>query len=131
MRRRPPRFTRTDTLFPYPTLFRSLAVGGEDRFAKLFLMLFIGLLDQWHARAARHMVHPHLAGAERATGGEMLLGDEELAVGRPARLIEQAEILLRTLALVAARSEEHTSELQSLMRLSYAVFCLTKKKKNK
>src|SRR3546814_4523377 len=65
-------------------------------------MLFIGLLDQWHARAARHMVHPHLAGAERATGGEMLLGDEELAVGRPARLIEQAEILLRDLALVAA-----------------------------
>src|SRR3546814_6478649 len=47
----------------------------------LFLMLFIGLLDQWHARAARHMVHPHLAGAERATGGEMLLGDEE-QIGR-------------------------------------------------
>src|SRR3546814_18046767 len=48
------------------------------------------------------MVHPHLAGAERATGGEMLLSDEELAVGRPARMIEQAEILLRDLALVAA-----------------------------
>src|SRR3546814_5421543 len=103
----------------------------------------------------------------------MLLGDEERAVGRPARLIEQAEILLRDLALVAAvavhqpdivaaravgdegdalavgrearlmlkgetlgdsrrrpaldrRSEEHTSELQSLMRISYAVFCLQK-----
>src|SRR3546814_12052672 len=65
-------------------------------------MLFIGLLDQWHARAARHMVHPHLAGAERATGGEMLLGDEERAAGRPARLIEPAEILPPDPALVAA-----------------------------
>src|SRR3546814_14523521 len=48
------------------------------------------------------MVHPHLAGAERATGGEMLLGDEELAIGRPARLVEEAEIFLRDLALIAA-----------------------------
>src|SRR3546814_12357176 len=78
MIRRPPRSTRTDTLFPYTTLFRSLRAlvldeaGGEEQCAPLLLL------------------------------------------GRGAH----------------CRSEEHTSELQSLMRISYAVFCLKKKKKN-
>ena len=48
------------------------------------------------------MIEPDFAGAERAPGGEMLLGDDELTVGTPARLVEQAEIFLRQLALVAA-----------------------------
>src|SRR3546814_3593740 len=73
MIRRPPRSTRTDTLFPYTTLFRSPA--GEDR----------AVADLWRWRSA---------------------------------------------STRAIRSEEHTSELQSLMRISYAVFCLKKNKKN-
>src|SRR3546814_10891463 len=81
MIRRPPRSTRTDTLFPYTTLFRSVAAGrvGRRRFLEDFL--------------------------DRALRG---LG----------QLIRQE------------RSEEHTSELQSLMRISYAVFCLKKKTTN-
>src|SRR3546814_2677136 len=89
MIRRPPRSTRTDTLFPYTTLFRSRTQ-------------FDG--DAGHAHAARNVA----AGQPQAIE----------AVGQAAR-IERPE-----------RSEEHTSELQSLMRISYAVFCL-KKKKNK
>src|SRR3546814_3190474 len=90
MIRRPPRSTRTDTLFPYTTLFRS------------------GRL----ARGLRRPPHP------RRHGG---------AVVRERRLRARApgEGGLRP----DARSEEHTSELQSLMRISYAVFCLKKKKK--
>src|SRR3546814_9089816 len=84
MIRRPPRSTRTDTLFPYTTLFRSQAVGAEE-----------GELDVV-----------------------------------PILLIDGAVEALRAEARFP-RSEEHTSELQSLMRISYAVFCLKKKKKTR
>src|SRR3546814_6190302 len=87
MIRRPPRSTRTDTLFPYTTLFRSQAD------ARL-----------WPGRRARMRRRPALLPLQR-------LSDH--AVARRVRW----------------RSEEHTSELQSLMRISYAVFCLKKKKK--
>src|SRR3546814_6795553 len=90
MIRRPPRSTRTDTLFPYTTLFRSAARSRRDP-------------DQ---RARRQAVQ----GADRRRR-------------RPFR----PRFLLRP-AAAAGRSEEHTSELQSLMRISYAVFCLKKKK---
>src|SRR3546814_1235528 len=89
MMRRPPRSTRTDTLFPYTTLFRSL---DHRQFAQ-----------------ARHR---HLQGARdrrRGQGQDMDVGLQPL---QPF--------------LVNDRSEEHTSELQSLMRISYAVFCLKK-----
>src|SRR3546814_10916638 len=86
MIRRPPRSTRTDTLFPYTTLFRSADLAAPPRGA-----------------ADRHPLH-RIAGTARAHGAHP-----------PRRL--------RSL-----RSEEHTSELQSLMRISYAVFCLKKKK---
>src|SRR3546814_17504750 len=78
MIRRPPRSTRTDTLFPYTTLFRSVRVDQRQRF---------DVVDE---------------GRER----------------QPAAVDVRRRI----------RSEEHTSELQSLMRISYAVFCLKKKK---
>src|SRR3546814_4269743 len=84
MIRRPPRSTRTDTLFPYTTLFRSLSL--------------------YPARPAR---------AER--GGDDGEVGGLLQLPRPHRSADDA------------RSEEHTSELQSLMRISYAVFCLKKK----
>src|SRR3546814_6630908 len=83
MIRRPPRSTRTDTLFPYTTLFRSL---GEGR----------------------------IRGS--AEGGHGRSGDRGSRRGRDGLLRHRRN-----------RSEEHTSELQSLMRTSYAVFCLKKK----
>src|SRR3546814_2091575 len=95
MIRRPPRSTRTDTLFPYTTLFRS------------------------QQQAALHEGLPHEAEVQ-------LLEIPDAAVhelGRPAR---RAAAPIPRLDH-ADRSEEHTSELQSLMRISYAVFCLKKK----
>src|SRR3546814_7058312 len=79
MRRRPPRSTRTDTLFPYTTLFRSIL--GKEAQLKLVLACLL---------ARGHLLIEDIPGM--------------------------------------GRSEEHTSELQSLMRISYAVFCLKKKK---
>src|SRR3546814_6800696 len=97
MIRRPPRSTRTDTLFPYTTLFRSptgaltLAIEPEARINEL------ALREQLAARGYYEAVNLSFVAAD-------LLADW-------------------------GRSEEHTSELQSLMRISYAVFCLKKKKK--
>src|SRR3546814_2952625 len=99
MIRRPPRSTRTDTLFPYTTLFRSL-VGGhvrEDEAHHLRRVEVLGDLDRVLLRHA-----------------------DPLRVRAPDRQGADSVSL--------ARSEEHTSELQSLMRISYAVFCLKKKK---
>src|SRR3546814_9085451 len=85
MIRRPPRSTRTDTLFPYTTLFRSLALAGVR------------------------------------VGAEALLGQPGAGHAVLERSVGKGLLAL-------CRSEEHTSELQSLMRISYAVFCLKKKK---
>src|SRR3546814_7942691 len=86
MIRRPPRSTRTDTLFPYTTLFRSAA--------------------RWALARLRRRDH-----------------DRAVALGHGEAV--------DPLARCQHRSEEHTSELQSLMRISYAVFCLKKKKTNR
>src|SRR3546814_4990496 len=98
MIRRPPRSTRTDTLFPYTTLFRSIA-GHPEGMIK-FRVLALTPVVPYGRRA--HVV----------------------SRGDPERLfyLLEAKIL---------RSEEHTSELQSLMRISYAVFCLKKKNTTK
>src|SRR3546814_11419198 len=95
--RRPPRSTRTDTLFPYTTLFRS------DRYG-LAVHVF-----RHQPRAVGRDHRPHHARADTA---ENAAGDDDL-IGRGDGHDD--------------RSEEHTSELQSLMRISYAVFCLKKK----
>src|SRR3546814_9192004 len=100
MIRRPPRSTRTDTLFPYTTLFRSGAARGDARLSPL-----------GGCRGAGD-------GGDRADAGRGCAADVRAWRTR----------LLRTLRF---RSEEHTSELQSLMRISYAVFCLKKKNKLK
>src|SRR3546814_5864891 len=99
MIRRPPRSTRTDTLFPYTTLFRS----EQGRQARR------------RARGAGHACR-HRARRGRAVEeqGQAPCDPQTLSLGKGAEL--------------RARSEEHTSELQSLMRNSYAVFCLKKKK---
>src|SRR3546814_7648511 len=103
MRRRPPRSTRTDTLFPYTTLFRSLETGAGD-----VRMAGRNLRDL--ARGDEHALD--LGGLVGATHPAA-----DAAVGAAAGADSRH------------RSEEHTSELQSLMRISYAVFCLKKKNK--
>src|SRR3546814_7799280 len=94
MIRRPPRSTRTDTLFPYTTLFRSALAARQ--LARIAGQIAPGETDEVHH-----------------------LGRLALPVGTVADFVD---------AQRQGRSEEHTSELQSLMRISYAVFCLKKKK---
>src|SRR3546814_4468771 len=105
MIRRPPRSTRTDTLFPYTTLFRSQDTGGAIKGANRF-DTFWGGGDQ--ARA--------IAGGMSARGTAFVLLPRDTIT----RLTAEGRF-------EAPRSEEHTSELQSLMRTSSAVFCLKKK----
>src|SRR3546814_3418877 len=93
MIRRPPRSTRTDTLFPYTTLFRSLL--------------------------------------ERCGVGSRLVSFDANAFSTYAGLDLRGVRVICLSYMNAGRSEEHTSELQSLMRISYAVFCLKKKKQIK
>src|SRR3546814_1019584 len=98
MIRRPPRSTRTDTLFPYTTLFRSLRGGIPLSSALCFRrlpMLSVYQPPTIQMTGDRHCFCPALPGT--------------------------------SIHFADARSEEHTSELQSLMRISYAVFCLKKK----
>src|SRR3546814_9922953 len=104
MIRRPPRSTRTDTLFPYTTLFRSARLAARSAGSQ-------------RARSeARHDDrHAHSCGSHH-------VGVDAPAGGRQPHRYSRAR---------CTRSEEHTSELQSLMRISYAVFCLKKKKKTK
>src|SRR3546814_9171343 len=97
MIRRPPRSTRTDTLFPYTTLFRSQRIEQDAR--------------------------------QRLEWGQRMgtaVDDLQRVAGQLQRV--SAGIWLDRLKEWLSRSEEHTSELQSLMRISYAVFCLKKKK---
>src|SRR3546814_1319564 len=102
MIRRPPRSTRTDTLFPYTTLFRSLS------------MVRMALAE------TRSLI-------QRFSLATQNLRSCKLGMKRRRVLFMACETLLPV--VVRLRSEEHTSELQSLMRISYAVFCLKKKKK--
>src|SRR3546814_4200710 len=90
MIRRPPRSTRTDTLFPYTTLFRSMAIDAVERLR--------AVAELSELRSQEVQLEQAIAVVRRALGDAL-----------------------------TARSEEHTSELQSLMRISYAVFCLKKK----
>src|SRR3546814_5961503 len=106
MIRRPPRSTRTDTLFPYPTLFRS-------RLARSF-----------RQPRARPPADPDRDGRQP---------EDSATLARNAGMASGARAALRVAGagrrgVDRFRSEEHTSELQSLMRISYAVFCLKKKK---
>src|SRR3546814_3912835 len=112
MTRRPPRSTRTDTLFPYTTLFRACHLqGGGHRGA---------------ARASDEQ--PLLAGDPAGHGEADGVADRDDLVDHGGVVGRRPEVLADALDEVgAARSEEHTSELQSLMRISYAVFCLKKK----
>src|SRR3546814_9764619 len=107
MIRRPPRSTRTDTLFPYTALFRS---------GNLLLTPLVGADGEVYAMSKGSL----------AVGGLGVTGQDgsQIIVNVPSsgRIPDGA-----TVERMVDRSEEHTSELQSLMRISYAVFCLKKK----
>src|SRR3546814_5576026 len=140
MIRLPPRSTRTDTLFPYPTLFRS-ALAHDPRLADRQHEI----VDVVHVEAAaiEQLVFEEddgIFGADRGFQQPLGIGG---VIGRDHDQAGDARIpgceilaVLRADARRGAvrttehdrRSEEHTSELQSLMRISYAVFCLEKKK---
>src|SRR3546814_1347204 len=109
MIRRPPRSTRTDTLFPYTTLFRSLDGHRHCPAAGVLRARRAVELDRGRTRSG--------LGARRDDP------DRALVTASPLRS--------RRRGARRPRSEEHTSELQSLMRISYAVFCLKKKTKHK
>src|SRR3546814_6388069 len=96
MIRRPPRSTRTDTLFPYTTLFRSHDFTVSECPCRAVISL-------------------------PATASQSFMVPSSLPDNNFAPLLANTQVLTRW------RSEEHTSELQSLMRISYAVFCLKKK----
>src|SRR3546814_10018797 len=102
MIRRPPRSTRTDTLFPYTTLFRSVRflnqIAGEPDISRVPVMIDS---SRWNVIEA----------GLKCVQGKPIVNSISMKEGEE-------------------RSEEHTSELQSLMRISYAVFCLKKKKHN-
>src|SRR3546814_11626314 len=103
MLRRPPRSTRTDTRFPYTTLFRS------PPFPEVPELWFVAASAALHVRALR------IAGLR--LGAEQRQGHSVFVDRGPSSATSR----------LRGRSEEHTSELQSLMRISYAVFCLNKK----
>src|SRR3546814_9695619 len=124
MIRRPPRSTRTDTHFPYTTLFRSAHLFDErDPAVKKLLSMaiktarakgkYVGICGQGPSD------HPDLAQWLMDEGIESLSLNPDTVVDTWLKLAK------------SKRSEEHTSELQSLMRISYAVFCLKKKKHNR
>src|SRR3546814_5377718 len=109
MLRLPPRLQRTDTRLPYTTLFRS---DQDDGFC-------LGVFEGGHQRIVKAI---HQSRRHRIDGRKVQ-GDDGHAVfdGEIGTFVDHCHSELR--------SEEHTSELQSLMRISYAVFCLKKKKK--
>src|SRR3546814_2551476 len=105
---RPPRSTRTCTLFPYTTLFRSIATqsGGCSRFCTV--------LPPNRRVPKLHATRVNDRGSQPKKSGNQIVNN---------MMLEHVRF--------QSRSEEHTSELQSLMRISYAVFCLKKKKKRR
>src|SRR3546814_1003949 len=131
MKRRPPRSTRTDTLFPYTTLFRSPHFGrGFHRSPQTTVRIRLARRHQMAVRDRGRISSGEGAARHPAHASAVLFGNRLMV-----RISSHEAILASTACrdrwLVGAlssaghsRSEEHTSELQYLMRISYAVFCL-------
>src|SRR3546814_4340147 len=149
MLRRPPRSTRTDTLFPYTTLFRSRSPSSSVYPLKLPIRLveqLLGLITHsrvwWNTASykmlpSRRLRAPCMVEFRRSSARpEAALPFRDSALSRSAsvcsrrlrslRAREPYHECCRADLLCAFRSEEHTSELQSLLRIAYAVFCLKK-----
>src|SRR3546814_10863731 len=135
MKRRPPRSTRTDTLFPYTTLFRSAQGDGENhqeqqgRDRRRPDCLQLDLEKTPHLLDIKGLQARNVERADtRHTG--LRKGRRHRGFSRVGAcnlgLVVHGDLAYRLPDFTASRSEEHTSELQSLMRISYAVFCLKK-----
>src|SRR3546814_5651589 len=121
MIRRPPRSTRTDTLFPYTTLFRSPGATRPSSAPR-------GCAPRLQALSHRRRQARTLEAEPAQTGNDLLAAHEQVPQ-QPGTVILDHH---HDRPLVdRERSEEHTSELQSLKRISYAVFCLKKKNKKR
>src|SRR3546814_3365483 len=127
MIRRPPRSTRTDTLFPYTTLFRSQDVAKAGIKVNLSPLTF----SVWREQVSGDGIPltavfyaPDYYGSGQYA---QYFGMTEGGPWAKRAKVAADELNPKEADLLAARSEEHTSELQSLMRSSYAVFCLQKK----
>src|SRR3546814_5852231 len=115
MIRRPPRSTRTDTLFPYTTLFRSVDHIGTGADGD-HVVVIAGTTDQRIATGVTYQRIVSIHAAKRIVGRVARKVVAQGIAGTADRLIAGEEQVLD-------RSEEHTSELQSLMRISYSVNC--------
>src|SRR3546814_8503752 len=129
MSRRPPRSTRTDTLFPYTTLFRSRLDRLDFAAVRQPAFLLAGRAFLWD------LFDPPADPPALGGGGDRAVRhrarrDRAFHADRCDRRARDLCACFCDLQAGRTRSEEHTSELQSLMRTSYAVFCLKKKKNN-
>src|SRR3546814_1312404 len=119
MIRRPPRSTRSDTLFPYTTLFRSRHYGTADDLTPES-DVFVEIKQRVNRVTQKRRVSLPYRDALALCSPEGYEPTGEIS-NRERAFLDEVSTLV-------GRSEEHTSELQSLMRISYAVFCLKKKK---
>src|SRR3546814_4626486 len=143
---RPPRSTRTDTLFPYTTLFRSWSWQHLPRKDSSAFALFpdlirassqkdVELVDYWDFALGAPLFNGNANSASTSVILPRLWKTRRRTERRSSRYLLSPFCLAETIrlrylsSLASLRSEEHTSELQSLMRISYAVFCLKKKTK--
>src|SRR3546814_1200330 len=133
MIRGPPRSTRTDTLFPYTTLFRSARVGLPSKSARLGVSVVRGRLPG-SREVGRPSVSQNIWPRElswKPSDGTVGEDCSQPPDGVAETMLPQRSMTSRwTVSPDLSRSEEHTSELQPLMRISSAVFCLKKKKQN-
>src|SRR3546814_2087845 len=126
MIRRPPRSTRTDTLFPYTTLFRSKRASSNAR------SVLPDAVGPMRKMAGGRADIRKLDGLGRIVSGDRrpaasTVRREDYSATAQEQLVQLVHAELRPGRTPVIRSEEHTSALQSLMRHSYAVFCLKKK----
>src|SRR3546814_1406679 len=130
MIRRPPRTTRTDTLFPYTTLFRSTGVylwGAVGRGKSMLMDLFYDQLAiqrkrRIHFHAFMLDVHARLREVRKSESGDPIpLVAEALAENTRCLAFDEMVVNNSADAMILSRSDENTSELQSLMRISYSV----------
>src|SRR3546814_10588576 len=123
MFRSPPRSKLTDPLFPYPTLFRSARLGSQPRRSACRLCGCSGTVPEGGRLLTCRISRPTLRLRKRHPDRMSVGGALPVTIGQTFDVLAREDVGADK---TYTRSEEHTSELQSLMRISYAVFCLTK-----